>query len=401
MKMGILRQLQCFLLMGTMFIVAIIIYWDDVTKRTFYIPSAVSPLPVFPIQVLETPLDLKSSSDPSSCSVKPNQTTLTTAQKYISKDQEPNNHIFGQSSPTDLKVRQAYRTDIVKELCLANSSLNFPGKFKSFEKIPSRALDHLIVDDRHGVIYCFVPKVACTNWKRIMIVLSQNLKAPDGTPYRDPLAIPSYMSHNATLHLTFNRFWRRFGRASRRLMHHKLKTYTKFIFVRDPFVRLISAFRNKFDQPNEDFYRQFGSVMLQRYANISKPPGSAQEAFAAGIRPSFQNFVKYLLDSQTEKMEPFNEHWRQVYRLCHPCQIEYDFIGKLETLDEDAEHLLRILGMDEQIRFPPGYRNRTAANWERDWFANVSVADRTKLYNLYEPDFRLFGYDKPETLYQK
>lgn len=364
-------------------------------------PSAMSPLPVFPSQVLETPLDLKSSLDQSRWSVKPNQTILTTAQKHILKDEGSNNRIKDRSFPSNLQMRQAYRTQTVKQLCLANSSLNFPGKFKSFDKIPSHALDHLIVDDRHGVIYCFVPKVACTNWKRIMIVLSQNLKSPDGTPYRNPLDIPSYVSHNATLHLTFNRFWRRFGRASRRLMRHKLKTYTKFIFVRDPFVRLISAFRNKFHQPNEDFYRQFGSVMLQRYANISKPPGSAHEAFAAGIRPSFQNFVKYLLDSRTETKEPFNEHWRQVYRLCHPCQIEYDFIGKLETLDDDAEQLLRILGMDKQIRFPPGYRNKTAVNWERDWFANVSLADRTKLYNLYEPDFRLFGYDKPETLYQK
>ncbi|XP_055061864.1 carbohydrate sulfotransferase 12 [Misgurnus anguillicaudatus] len=371
--MGILRQLQCFLLMGTMLIVIfIIIYWDDVAKGTYYVPS----------------VDLNSSLDDSkksSWSVKLNQTT-------------PLKHILEDNNLTlNLKVRQANRTRMVKELCLANSSLHFPGKLKTFDQIPSHALDHLIVDDRHGVIYCYVPKVACTNWKRVMIVLSQNLKRPDGAAYRDPLDIPSYLSHNATLHLTFNRFWRRFGRASRRLMHHKLKTYTKFIFVRDPFVRLISAFRNKFDQPNEDFYKQFGSVMLQRYAQILNPPSSAKEAFATGIRPSFANFVKYLLDSQTENEEPFNEHWRQVYRLCHPCQIEYDFVGKLETLDEDAKHLLKILGMD-QIHFPPGYHDRTATNWEREWFATISLADRTKLYNLYEPDFRLFGYDKPETL---
>ncbi|XDV14683.1 hypothetical protein PO909_014896 [Leuciscus waleckii] len=253
---------------------------------------------------------------------------------------------------THLKLRQAHRRRIIRELCSANSSLNFPGKFKTLDQIPNRALDHLIVDDHHGVIYCFVPKVACTNWKRVMIVLSQNL---------------------------------RFGRFSRPLIHHKLKNYTKFLFVRDPFVRLISAFRDKFASTNEDFYRYYGSPMLQR-------------AFAAGIRLSFIHFIQYLLDPQTEKKNPFNEHWQQMYRLCHPCQIDYDFIGKLETLDEDTEHLLRILGLDKYIHFPPGYENRTAEDWERDWFANISVADKRKLYNLYETDFRLFGYDKPETL---
>jgi len=302
------------------------------------------------------------------------------------------------TSPTQLELRQAHRKRLIRELCSANSSLNFPGKFKTFDQIPGKALNHLIVDDHHGVIYCFVPKVACTNWKRVMIVLSQNLKAPNGAPYRDPLDIPLQLSHNATLHLTFNKFQELFGRVSRPLMHHKLKNYTKFLFVRDPFVRLISAFRNKFALPDEYFYRQYASTMLQRYANISSPPDSAQEAFAAGIRVSFAHFIQYLLDPQTEKVKPFNEHWQQMNRLCHPCQIDYDFVGKLETLDEDTEHLLRILGLDNQIHFPPGYPNRTTVNWERDWFANISVADRRKLYNLYEADFRLFGYDKPETL---
>lgn len=306
--------------------------------------------------------------------------------------------------------RQAERRRQLQEACAVDSGFDFPGKLRSFDQIPSQALDHLIVDDRHGIIYCYVPKVACTNWKRVMIVLGEKLVANGGgagapddpnaapTPYRRPQDVPSELSHNGTLHLTFNKFWRRYGKASRSLMHAKLRKYTKFLFVRDPFVRLMSAFRNKLAQPNEDFYKQFGAHMLQRYANISQPPSTAREAFKAGLRPSFADFVHYLLDPETEKEEAFNEHWRQVYRLCHPCQIGYDFIGKLETLDEDARHLLHILDVDRQIQFPPGYRNRTTASWERDWFANIPLEDKKKLYELYEPDFRLFGYSRPDTL---
>ena len=44
------------------------------------------------------------------------------------------------------------------------------------------------------------------------------------------------------------RFWRHYGSLSRHLMALKLQHYTKFIFVRDPFVRLISAYRNKFER---------------------------------------------------------------------------------------------------------------------------------------------------------
>lgn len=67
-------------------------------------------------------------------------------------------------------------------------------------------------------------------------------------------------------------------------------------------------------RPNEDFYKQFGSVMLRRYANVSGSlPDTAAEAFAAGVKPTFQQFITYLLDPETEKESIFNEHWRQVF----------------------------------------------------------------------------------------
>ncbi|XP_077380694.1 carbohydrate sulfotransferase 12-like [Festucalex cinctus] len=292
---------------------------------------------------------------------------------------------------------QMARKRRIRDVC---SGMDFPGRARAFEQIPNRELDHLIVDDTHQIIYCYVPKVACTNWKRVMVVLSQSLVSPvSGKPYTDPESVPPDLVHNSSLHLTFAKFWRHYGSLSRHLMALKLQHYTKFLFVRDPFVRLISAFRNKFGRPNEDFYRQFGSVILRRYGNLSGSlPETAAEAFAAGIKPTFQQFISYLLDAETEKESVFNEHWRQVYRLCHPCQVKYDFIGRLETLETDAEQLLKLLQVDHLLRFPSGARNRTAASWERDWFAQIPVSTRTELYKLYQPDFELFGYPKPDSV---
>ena len=79
-------------------------------------------------------------------------------------------------------------------------------------------------------------------------------------------------------------------------------------------------------------------------------------------------------------------------------QVNYDFVGRLEDLERDADQLLRILGVDRLIRFPPSNRNRTATSWERDWFTGVPLDLRRKLYELYEPDFKLFGYPKPQDL---
>ncbi|XP_029911959.1 carbohydrate sulfotransferase 12 [Myripristis murdjan] len=423
--MGTWRGLRVAFIIGSLFmILLIIVYWDDVRGFSLYplqdpkhepldlalipqttpVPScSISASTVRPSPLLSLPTT-RSSTPPhpseqeeGRAAVKriDEEMAVTKGERKLEDEEEEER----EKKRVD-NSHQEERKQRLADVCAGKGSLEFPGKTRAFDQIPNRELDHLIVDDTHQIIYCYVPKVACTNWKRVMVVLSQSLVSPSsGKPYTDPEAVPPDLVHNSSIHLTFAKFWRHYGSLSRHLMALKLQHYTKFLFVRDPFVRLISAFRNKFGKPNEDFYRQFGSVMLSRYGNVSGGvPKTAAEAFAAGIKPTFQQFITYLLDPQTERETAFNEHWRQVYRLCHPCQIQYDFIGRLETLETDSEQLLRILGVDHLIRFPTGARNRTAASWERDWFAQIPMDMRRKLYKLYEPDFELFGYPKPDSV---
>ncbi|XP_051856052.1 carbohydrate sulfotransferase 12 [Antechinus flavipes] len=413
-----MRLLRLWIVLGSVFmILLIIVYWDNVGTAHFYLHTSLSrphPPGAFPttgkdeerefVSDVDEFLDkLLSSSgkqnDP--LKKKTEQPPLHGSSKPILRNMEENVRGYDWSThdtkqnPNQEKL-QAERRNMLREFC-ANSSFVFPTKNRSFDDIPNYELNHLIVDDRHGIIYCYVPKVACTNWKRVMIVLSESL-LDQGIPYKDPLDIPREHVHNTSTHLTFNKFWRRYGKFSRHLMKIKLKKYTKFLFVRDPFVRLISAFRSKFELENDEFYRRFAVPMLKLYSNHTSLPTSVSEAFSAGLKVSFPDFIQYLIDPRTEKLAPFNEHWRQVYRLCHPCQIDYDFVGKLETLDEDAAQLLQLLKVDKLLHFPPSYRNRTASSWEEDWFAKIPLAWRQQLYKLYEADFVLFGYPKPENL---
>ncbi|XP_035492107.1 carbohydrate sulfotransferase 12-like isoform X1 [Scophthalmus maximus] len=304
-------------------------------------------------------------------------------------------------SPASVDGReQEERKQRMMDVCSGKDAAEFPGRTRTFEQIPHKELDHLIVDDANQIIYCYVPKVACTNWKRVMVVLSRSLISPSsGKPYSDPEAVPPRLVHNSTLYHNLTSLMRPNDSQSLHQMAHRLQTYTKFLFVRDPFVRLISAFRNKLDGANEQFYRDFGRGIVRRYGHVSGSlPESVSEAIAAGLKPTFQQFVTYLLDPDTEKKRVFNEHWRQVYRLCHPCQVKYDFIGRLETLEPDADRLLRLLKVDHLLRFPSGPHNRSAVSWEKEWFAEIPVTTRRELYKLYEPDFELFGYPEPDVV---
>ncbi|XP_067884480.1 carbohydrate sulfotransferase 12-like [Heterodontus francisci] len=411
-KMHISRVFQiCGIMASVLMILLIIVYWDNVGTAHLYLHTAISKIQATHLRSMtklnHDQLNSKKTVEermPSSEADIQNDLELTYVENKNRYQGEGESHEMEQTfnaisvpslekfqgfnlginapkSKSELEWIQNERKQKIKDVC-ADSSIMFSGKNRSFEDIPNNELNHLIVDDRHGIIYCFVPKVACSNWKRIMIVLSARI-TKQGTPYHDPLEIPMGVVHSLPNHYTLYNFRKRYGEFSKHVMNIKLKKYTKFLFVREPFVRLISAFRNKFEKKNQFFYHAYARGMLKLYANYSDPPPSVDEAFSAGIKPTFSNFIQYLLDSGM-KDRPFDDHWRQIHRLCHPCQINYDFIGKLESLDEDASYLLKLLNVEKLVQFPPGLQNRTDSNWEEDWFSKIPLAWRKKLYGTLQ-----------------
>ncbi|KAJ8260047.1 hypothetical protein GJAV_G00176460 [Gymnothorax javanicus] len=243
-------------------------------------------------------------------------------------------------------------------------------------------LKHLIVDDQHRLLYCYVPKVACTNWKRVLMVLTG-----DGR-YRDPLKIPANEAHVAGNLRTLSEY-------STAEINHRLRTYLKFIFVREPFERLVSAYRNKFTRSyNTAFHKRYGTKIIRRHRPNPRP-----EALDRGDDVSFEEFVYYLVDPHTQREEPFNEHWERVHSLCHPCLIHYDVVGKYETLEQDSHYVLQLAGAEAEVRFPTsGKSTRTTGDMAAQFFRSISPFYQKKLYNLYKMDFLLFNYTMPHYL---
>ncbi|XP_076870254.1 carbohydrate sulfotransferase 11-like [Brachyhypopomus gauderio] len=243
-------------------------------------------------------------------------------------------------------------------------------------------LKHLVVDDRHGLLYCYVPKVACTNWKRVLMVLTGT------SEQRDPLLIPA-----SEAHVPGN--LRSLSEYSTSEINQRLRTYLKFLFVREPFERLVSAYRNKFTRSyNTAFHKRYGTLIVRRHRPRARP-----EALRHGDDVSFAEFVRYLADPRTLREEPFNEHWERVHSLCHPCLIHYDVVGKYETLEEDSRYVLQLAGVDGEVAFPePAARIPTTGDMTASFFKDISPAYQQKLYNLYKMDFLLFNYSVPAYL---
>ncbi|XP_036594688.1 carbohydrate sulfotransferase 13 [Trichosurus vulpecula] len=244
-------------------------------------------------------------------------------------------------------------------------------------------LRHLVVDDEHGLLYCYVPKVACTNWKRVMMVLT------GGGKYRDPLEIPAHEAHVPTNLKTLADY-------SPAEINRRLRAYLKFLFVREPFERLVSAYRNKFTRSyNTAFHRRYGTKIILRHRQHPSP-----EALARGDDVRFEEFLYYLIDPRTRKEEPFNEHWERAHSLCHPCLVHYDVVGKYETLEEDAAYVLGLVGADQAgLHFPSSSKiTRTTDSETARFFEGISPFYQRRLFNLYKMDYLLFNYSIPSYL---
>ena len=238
------------------------------------------------------------------------------------------------------------------------------------------------MSDNQQLLYCYIPKVACSNWKRVLLVLNGDAA--------DPWKIKTADVHNRTLGL-----FRYLNEYSPSEIVHRLNTYTKFLFVRHPFERLISAFRNKFiDSYNLTFFKDlYGRYIIKHYR---ENPDAKSLRTGEGV--SFTEFVKFILSSPPENAD---RHWRRYDFLCHPCLIYYDYIGKFENLVPESIAFLKLLEVDNKVQFP---KNKTSnysvstSTLTKQYFQELPPHIKTKLFAYYKDDFKMFGYSKYEYL---
>ncbi|XP_070553088.1 carbohydrate sulfotransferase 14-like [Ptychodera flava] len=226
---------------------------------------------------------------------------------------------------------------------------------------------HILVNDKFKFLYCFVPKVACSNWKRVLKVIDGYLNNSDWY---------SKMDHNVGLtHLSD---------LSEQEAEHRLENYYKFTFVREPLTRLLSAYRNKFGEKFPAFMKRYGVKIVKRYR-----PNA--ESNPTGDDVTFSEYLQYLIEEDVNKMDM---HWAPMHELCQPCAVNYDFVGTFENLDADVEYVLKQTGADQVVHFPnrQKYYKPTTQNvlWEE--LSKVPRIYINDIVSKYALDFALFSY---------
>ena len=105
--------------------------------------------------------------------------------------------------------------------------------------------------------------------------------------------------------------------------------------------------------------------------------------------PTFQEFLKFIAKTQI-----YDEHWKPYYIECAPCEIDYQYILKMESLDKEQVYFATKFNL---LQFLPDTTNRnpvgrTQLETAKEYYSQISKQLLQEVYELYEFDFRLFDY---------
>lgn len=277
----------------------------------------------------------------------------------------PLSQFAGVSSQDEREQRKA---DLEAECATSSRPKSIRG-LNAREK--SVLLKHIVVSDKYKFLYCYVPKVACSNWKRVVMVLEG---ISDDFVKDHPHGL-KYLSDYSNAEI-----------------EKRLRTYFKFAFVRNPLERLLSAYRNKFGEI-EDVMRSYGVKIKKTYGSYVE---EEYEGKIPGDDVSFEEFIRYLID--TKSVEYMNEHWAPMHTLCQPCLVNYDFIGSYDNLFEDSEAILQAVSAPQSLHFPTrqSFYSPTSYATTAYYYSTVNATYLEKLTKKYSSDFTLFSYPFPK-----
>ena len=226
------------------------------------------------------------------------------------------------------------------------------------------------VSRKHRYFYMGIPKTACSKVKMVLQQLEGNPLPPNpfGVHARTDSGITfvpklADFSPDEAVDVLTSSAWFRFS------------------FIRNPYSRLFSGYRNKVMDLNSPWvgFRE----AIREMAGYPTPPG------ASPCMVAFRDFVRYV--SQQPDVQR-DGHWRsQMGTLCTDA-IDYEFIGRMETFAEDFTRVLDRFGASGSLK--ASVHEVVGASIAIPNAAAYDTELASVVYEMYRGDFETFGYDR-------
>ena len=296
-----------------------------------------------------------------------------------------------------VKAEEAPQLDTKSSAC--HQQQRFQRLYETCPKMPTEdSVDELsdeVIEEIHWdfIVADNLKTLACTHnkvaWNTHWAVLSNNSA---------PSSINGTLSDHQVREIGKKYAVKELAHYSKAEKLYRLKHYYKMMFVRHPFDRILSAYRDKlvaemFYGKAGNYYKQLLPIILNRV----RP--DLLELQIDSVYLPFEDFLRFIeKGGQDRHVTPPYE------RKCQPCLVKYDYIGKVETFDEDMNYII-----DHQFPAKRGKSSRRNKNSfvmsenkgggfykELVEYQNTSEELVESMKRIYGRDFVQFGYSVDE-----
>ena len=248
---------------------------------------------------------------------------------------------------------------------------------------PMHSLGNIMVDDKHKTLYCEVPKAACTSWKMFFAELLGNITD-------DIRPVLNYKVHRTEVYDQLG--FKFLDKYSPEEQLYRLQYYFKFLTVRNPIARVVSAYENKLERQHSDstwYHKHVGTYIIKNYRR-----NPSKESLEQGHDVTFDELARFIGNDKDHFFQRFDRHWTIEYYMCCPCLIKYDYVAKIETMAEDAKNIIERIVPGRGLTLP----RSNVMNLEEE-VARCQKPLKTlrqdhveKLLQHYALDMNTFGY---------
>ena len=125
----------------------------------------------------------------------------------------------------------------------------------------------------------------------------------------------------------------------------------KFMFVRNPYSRILSAYVDKLFAPNPYFWKGLCSSVIrsQRHSSAIRRPLQPTILKNCGADLKFEEYLQAIVTRHKKPHGSVDCHDSEFHSYCHGCEIQYDFIGKMENFMSDSVFLYKKLGLNKTL----------------------------------------------------
>ena len=261
----------------------------------------------------------------------------------------------------------------------------------------------ITTEETKRLAYCHVPKVASSAWMLTFAEMNHLEKSVVENLQKN-LALHGMLMTNFSILVDSN--------SEKEISDINTSNLYKFVFIRHPFERLVSAYHDKFEHTKQaemmvpflkhEIVKYMFSSLKKRQPTIQKKTTSK---FPLNIDMSFENFINFVLEEASyNKISEQSKHWWPYSDICKMCKIQYDFVGMLESLEEDVgcmlqnfkEYALLQTMLDRTKKKINDAGGKHTKKMTLEYFSKLSKETIQRLYKLYKVDFILGNYPFPK-----